>query len=565
LPVEADDRSLPDPAAENPSDVPAAPIGEAATRNGHHASTAHRNPASGRLPLLAPIGNAAAVDDEPRAGREPPEPDAFEEPRLAKGSFAAVGIERDDDLASIFGKIDSADSPRVALVARRGNRALATQLGMRRLQRHLDLSGRDLMLVTRARVLRVRAREEGVPTTTSLRRVDFDRRHGGLHLGWMTLRLPTIGALLALALFVVMAAAGTAVLFWYVPKATVTVYVPTETIGDTMDLVLDTRATDVDLAKHVLPARRREITVTRTLPGPATGVAKTPMDHAAIGITFTNKRGQPVTVSKGTVVTAANGMPFTTASDVILAPRIGATGEAIALANRPGTEGNIPANTARGLDPALADLVTATNPNPGEKGVDRQYTVVSQNDVDFLKNTFALSYLIDAGKKELLQRFADTETIFADGAKGELTDCTPVPPVGQEAHYVDLTCTATVSVLSVPDSAMNQVAVDFLRPKLGADKQILDNSIKVTPERPGTLDEAFDRLSISPRVSALAIPYVDQHELRAVIAGKSRTDAERAIRNHVATSQPPAIDLAGWAPWLPRKTHRITLDLKPAQ
>src|SRR5690348_1516981 len=55
----------------------------------------------------------------------------------------------------------------------------------------------------------------------------------------------------------------------------------------------------------------------------------------------------------------------------------------------------------------------------------RQYTVVSQNDLDFLKNTFALSYLIDAGKKELLQRYADSETIFADGAKGELTDCTP--------------------------------------------------------------------------------------------------------------------------------------------
>jgi hypothetical protein len=561
--VEADDRGLPGPSS---NDLPLEPLSLDETvahvsTNGQHRDGARRRFVGRRVPVLAGRDRdnpSSTLQALPEGG----DLDQDDGPQVTRGAYAAVVLERNDDLASTFGKIDSADSPRVALVARKGNRDLSTRLGMRRLQRHLDLSGRDLVLVTRSRSLRVRAREEGVPTAASLRGVNFERRRGGLQLGWVTLGLPTIGAILAVAVFVGMIALGVAVLFWYVPTATITVTVPTEPVAEQIDLVIDTRATEVNVAKGVVPARRREITVVRTLPGPATGVAQTPIEHAAVGITFTNRTTRPVIVPKGSVITAANGMPFTIAADVILAPRVGATGEAIALANRPGTVGNIPPNTARGVDPAFADLVTATNPAPGEKGVDRQYTVVSENDVNFLRNTFAQQYLLDAGKKELLMQFNASETVWGDGAKVDNIDCQPVPPIGQEARYVELTCTAKVSALTSEDRLLYQIYADRLRPKIGSDKALLEDSFKISTDRSGVHDETFDRLTIPARVSAVVAPYVDVRALRSALAGKNRTEAERELRERVPLAGQPVIESPGWNPWLPRKADRIKVTIK---
>ncbi len=479
-------------------------------------------------------------------------------------SFAAVAIDHDDDLPAVFGKIDSAGSPRVALIAPRGSRELSRQLGMRRLQRHLDLTGKDLILVTRSRALRIRGREEGVPAVTSLRRVNFDRPNGfGLQLGWMTLRLPTLGALLAVALFVATVVAGAVVLFWYVPTATVTVFVPAETMVDTIDIVADSKAAEASIEKGIVPARRREIQVQRTLPGPATGISSVPVEHAAIGLTFANRTNRPVIVPKGTIVRAADGTVFTVGSDVTLAARIGASGEAIALAQRPGTAGNVPPRTATLVDAPLSDQVSVTNPAAGEKGTDIQQQVVSDNDVEFLKR-LAKDYLADAGKKEMLRLYADSETVYGDSARVELGECTPVPAVGQAARYTEITCTAKVSMLNAPDADLGQIWIDRFRAKLPANRMLLDDSCKATLDHAGALDQTFDRLPATMRVTCQAAPIVDRQELRRELTGKSRAGVERAVRDHVETSASPAVELASWAPWLPRGAQRITLHIKPA-
>jgi hypothetical protein len=493
----------------------------------------------------------------------PPYPDKGE-PAPTEASFAAVAIRRDDDLAAIFGKIDAADSPRVALVAPRGNQLLSRQLGMRRLQRHLDLSGKDLILVTRSRVLRVRAREEGVPAVKHLRKVDFERRgRGGLQLGWVTLRLPTLGALLAVGVFVLSMVLGALVLFWYVPTATVTVFVPAQTIGDTIDLVVDPRASEVNVAKGIVPGRRREITIRRTIPGPATGIRSEGVEHAGLGLVFTNKTNRPVVVTKGTVVTAANGMPFTVANDINLTGRVGATGEAIALAQRPGTAGNIPPNTATRLDPALADAVSVNNPAPGEKGTDFTQTVVSENDVLFITN-LAKAYLADAAKKEFLAQYADSETVFGDSARVDIIDSTPIPAINQVARYTEVSYTAKVSMLTAADEDLRKIYVDRFRAKAGSDKMLLDDYFKVAGERAGTLDTTFDRLTVSPRVTVPVAPLIDRAELREALAGRSRSAVERVVRERVDSDVPPVVEMPGWALWLPKKANRMTLVLKPA-
>lgn len=528
--------------------------------NGHHRALP-------RLRLSTRRAGATAIADPlPPALASAPVMDTADEadfPRLVPGAYAAVVIERGDDLASVFGKIAAAASPRVALVARRGNRELSTQLGMRRLQRHLDLSGRDLILVTRSRSLRLRAREEGLPAVGSLKNVDFDRGPG-LHLGWVTLRLPALGALLAVAIFTIAVALGVAVLLFYVPTATVTFSVPVETVGDAVDIVADTKVADVNVTKGIIPAHRREVTVSRTIPGPATGNIATPVETAIVGLTFSNKTARAINIPKGTVVSTANGVQFSTNSDVSLAARLGATADVQATATAPGSGGNVPANAANRLDAALAAVANVTNRNPGERGSDKNTRVVTEQDVNFIKEV-ALPYLIDQAKKELVAKLGGNETVFSDGARAEFVgECTSSPPIGQEARYVELVCTAKVSMISAVNEDLKEVGLNRFQPRIAENKAILEDGFKVTADQAGTHDETFDRLTVTTRMSFPVGPLIDREELRKALAGKTKDSVERETRLRVpGVSTPVQTDLSGWAPWLPKRENRIQINVVP--
>jgi hypothetical protein len=288
------------------------------------------------------------------------------------------------------------------------------------------------------------------------------------------------------------------------------------------------------------------------------------VEHAGVGVTFTNRTNRPLTVPKGSVVVATNGMPFTIAQDVNLQGRAGATGDAIALAQRPGTAGNVPQNAVNRLEGPLADQVVVTNFTPGEKGTDFTRTVVGEEDVQFIEK-IAEVYLIDAAKKDLLAQYAETETVFADSARIDSKECKPVPAIGEPARYTELDCTAKVSMLSAADPDLRRIYVDRFRAKAGTDKMLLDDYFKVAGERPGTHDATFDRLTVSPRVTVPVAPALDTEELRRSLTGQSRSGVEKAVQQRVDGGPAPQVKMADWALWLPRKADRIKVVLRPAQ
>ena len=76
----------------------------------------------------------------------PPAPAAAD----AEGLASVVVIERRDDVAGICGRIDTAPTFAVVIHAPRGNRQASTQLGMRRLVRHAEDTGRVIAIATRS-------------------------------------------------------------------------------------------------------------------------------------------------------------------------------------------------------------------------------------------------------------------------------------------------------------------------------------------------------------------------------------------------------------------------------
>lgn len=511
-----------------------------------------------------PYGAAIPSDEEFEGEEEHEEEDAHARAFLAGGAFATVAIDRYDDLPAIFGKIDSAPSPRVALVAARGNRELQRALSMRRLQRHLDLTGKDLILVTRSRALRLRAREEGLPAVGSLRRVNFHTYgRDGLRLGPVTVPMPSLSAIVALVVLSAAVLGAAAVVFWFLPKAEVTVFVPTAASQDIFELVLDGQVTAVNVETGTVPARRREVLVTRTVYRPATGIAQIPTTRAGVALRFTNRSNAPVVVPQGTVAVANNGVKFTTASDVEL-PRQNASGDVIALAQQPGVIGNVPANSVVAIEGDLAGRVAVTNPAPGEKGADTPTQAVSEADVEGVRQ-FVEPILIDAAIQDLLLRFAETSTVFAASARVEITEITSKPAVNVPGKYADVQVTGRVSVLTAEDVDLHQIYADRFLPQMPPDSMLLDDQFSTTVIATGQPEPTSDRLPVTVEARALSAPFIDRASLQDSLAGRSKQGVEDFVDGLVDTPMPPLVDLSpAWVPRLPRRADRIDVTFAPA-
>ncbi|HLZ71276.1 MAG TPA: hypothetical protein VKV26_15345 [Dehalococcoidia bacterium] len=188
--------------------------------------------------------------------------------------FAAAVIRREDSLTAIFGKLDAADSPRVALVAPRGNEELARALGMRRLRRHVDTTGKDVMIVTHSGALRGRAREVGLATVGNVKKVDFERYgRGGVRVGGVIVPLPGVGLIVRLAAFAGAVALLAAAVLLYLPQATVQVYPQLQPFANTLSLTLATDAPALYKPGGEVLAHLQRASITRTIDFPVSGQA----------------------------------------------------------------------------------------------------------------------------------------------------------------------------------------------------------------------------------------------------------------------------------------------------
>ena len=225
-------------------------------------------------PLPRAVAPVPAADAQPPERRPEPQPS----PRRAAAplpwgrDFAAAVVHRDDGLNSIFGKLDAADSPRVALVAPHGNTELAKPLGMRRLRRYIDHSGKDVIIVTHSSAVRARAHEVGLAVAGNVKRVDFERYgRSGVRFGGVIVPLPGLGLLLRLATIVIAVAVLAAAVLLYLPKATVTVYPAYAPQQYAANVTLIGAATSGALPAGQIPANRRSESLSRTVLFPVHG------------------------------------------------------------------------------------------------------------------------------------------------------------------------------------------------------------------------------------------------------------------------------------------------------
>ena len=497
-------------------------------------------------------------------------------------------LERNEDVASVRGRLLALAQQRVLLVWPIRGSALTRRLDLVLVQREAQRLGVQLALLTQDPDVIRHARELNLSTFATVgasergrwkrgrarlllpgRAQDSEASDAGAQdsavaRAQATRRRPApvlrlTGAFILL--FIVLAlGAGAALLI--LPTATITLH-PARRLVETEALITaNPDATNVDLEGAVIPAIRLSITVEESATLPPGGSQQLSSTPASGHVVFVNLGATSVEIPAGTLVGTSGADPvwFRTVTSGTLEASIGQQDEIEieALAEYAGAGGYVDSgfiNTVRG---ELAQYVSVSNSRPTSGGSSRSVGIVLPEDHESLLATVRQQIKSQA-YISLLSRLQEGQHLILESMSiaTERSDWTSFSAeAGEATELLSLDMKAIVEAIAIEEDLAQQVILDRLQEEVPQGSSLLYQT--VTHERgPVVSDYADGLLRFWRRAHALAEAEVDADGLREQLVGM--TSAEARARIHQALSlQPgttPRIDIApdwpGRIPFLP--------------
>ena len=487
----------------------------------------------------------------------PPEPDyASREQTLA----SVVPIGRREPIDGICGRIDAAPSMSVVLHAPSGNRAMADELGMRRVFRHVQASGRIFAVATRSSILARRARAEGVPVSWSPRRIRWDS--GGkvvVPLGFTTVLVPPLGRYSQYIALLVFVLAVAALLFTAGPSATVRVYPPTETVGTLTVVRASDRVDELDLDRRLVPAT--VVTVERQvlLAVPTTGEVVQGVTPATSTLRLSNPTDDNVDVPAGAIVFA---VPDFVAFEVDIPLTVPASGEAFApvTARAPGSQGNVPAGSITQWRSTELAVLTATNPDPATGGADEPRRAVARADIRALES---LAEDVEAGSPPatLLAEALPGYGVIVRSAIVTVELGEPSAQIGEAANVLFIEVSTTIEALAIEPDVLEALARALLTAPEGAG-ELVPGTVLASESGQREIDHPDGSFTSELRVTGEFPRGPSPAEIEDAVTGSSDEAAVAELATRYALDD-VEIDLTpGWAPRLPRFGFRLDVEFR---
>jgi len=470
-----------------------------------------------------------------------------------------IFLDRDDDLASIKAKLESAGADQIFLAIPKRAAVLRTPLEFRILARMAHETSSETIIVTSDGERRRMAREEGFRTKRSLRAVRHllrpsDRR--GLWLPGLIpeLPLPSLGAIFTIAVLLAVLAALN---FYILPVMTVHLTPKTSTIQRELTLTIDPTAVEPDPEHGVVPGKTLDTTFQVSGSAVVEGTRTVGKDKAHGEVLFSNS-GPALTLPAGTGVLAKNGARFVTDASVTLPAGARNVRAAITAAD-PGSGGNVNPGDIVGLDPSVPKTVSVTNQQPTSGGTDREGKVVSDGDVAKLRDQL-LKKANDQALRQLQTLAGEGKTVPPQSIQTKVVNELFDPAVGQDADQVTGRLSVRATGTAFENKVFNDLVTQLLLGNVGDDVDIAGSGPRIgTPEVVGVEGQAV-RLRV--QASALAVQRIDPAAIAQLLSGKTVAQARAALQNVPGLDEPPTIEL--WPTWATR-AYRVQVEVASPQ
>lgn len=471
---------------------------------------------------------------------------------------SVIHVDRHEDVATICGRIDTAPSYAVVISVPGGNRSLSREIGLRRVVRHAEESGRTIAFATTNATLASRARALRIPVARKPEHVRWDS--GGRviwRLGGRSFAFPAAGRLLQLLVIGAVALLLALLALTAGPSATVVAYPPSEPVESTITVVASTSYDEPDYALFRLPAEEVASSRLVTVVIPTTGSAMVGTQSAQLTVTATNTTAIAVTIPAGSLLSTSAGVRFEVPAETVIGA--GETHYIAATAIEPGESGNVGPDSITGFaDPAFA-LIRATNAGNGGGGLSEAMRAVAPEDIVTLRNTAAGLGDVEAVRRSIVEdRPHDAILLDTAAVEVELGDPSPLP--GAVADVVVMEVHVHVSAVAIPEAVLDELGARVLTPR-GEDGELIPGSVRAVEtgdRRTADSGEITTELHLTGRFAA----GVSRSDVEGAVGGQSTSAAKSILESRYGIQEAEVEVSPDWAPRLPRFGFRINVEFR---
>ncbi len=340
-------------------------------------------------------------------------------------------------------------------------------------------------------------------------------------------RLPrTHGVGIPLLIGVVGLIVLTGILYYMLPRAKVTVLVASQTVDGSAALSVSTKSTIADSESKIIPGKTQEQSVSGEKTIAVTG-KKNIGDPAKGTVTIYNKVTSGRNFAKGTVLTTG-GIAFTLDSDVSVASASESIGSitfgkanANVTAKEIGPNGNVSASSEFTIASVSPSSVSARNESAFTGGTSKQVTVVSRADQDALVKALT-DELVGQAKQQLMAQAAG-ERLIDQTIKTEVAEKVFDNEIDEESKDLHGKVTIKVTGISVTDADIQAALLPTAEAKIPSGYSLAPEQTTVTTSN--VVVKKDGSITLTAKLTAVALPKVDAETLKSRLTGKSIDEA----------------------------------------
>jgi hypothetical protein len=467
---------------------------------------------------------------------------------------------------------------RMLLVWPNKGQVLNQQLELILVNRHAKELGAQLAFVTHDTDVRFFAKEIGIPVFKNLRqaqhthwrmgkrkkinllskdsRPDLETLRKLIHSQSLEiLKNPAVRiisfSIAVLALFVL----GIFIL----PGATIFLTPQEKMQSITLSLIADPSLSTVNLSTGGIPTYNQEVIVEGSESSPVTGSMIIPDQIAIGGLRFTNISDHEITVPKGTVVTSLGSDPvrfITSSKDNVTIP----PGKSVMLSSRsikPGTSGNVLANSLVAIEGVLGSDLLVTNLYPTHGGTDASVPAPTDQDIKLLREQLVRK-LEQTAIMELNYITPTDDILITPTIKiVEIIDETPIPARGEPGKKLNLSMRLRVQSQVVAAEELLNLATPILEANTPTGYSPVENTIKIEQLTSPILGDngiPYWKISAYRKLQ----PFIAIGQAINLVKGLSATQAMDRLNDSLPLAAETQIIIAPeWWPRLPLLPMRI--------
>lgn len=325
--------------------------------------------------------------------------------------------------------------------------------------------------------------------------------------------------------------------FLFFLKSQVTLYLTPYEFEKTVNITLDSKATEV--SSLIIPVEKKEVSVSSSVTIDTTG-QKTVGEKATGEVTIFNKLEKVQSIPKGSTLTDSKGQKFELVSGVQVAAAVidyntgtmnfGQVKTSVSAVDI-GSEYNISKDATLTMkDFSENSLVVKTN-TTFTGGTKTQVGAVSKTDKTNAENQLTKS-LADAADKKINEEFnnlSDTlkETIQVKKGKLEFNR-----EVDEQADNLTAASNSTVSVFIISSETKNKIIKQFMSDENGYSDSEINSDSFVFTFKIAKLDT--DKSTGSLTIKGSSLPKVDTFALKNKIVGRTFNNAKNIIRKNIS-------------------------------